>query len=320
MSHTHLAHTQPLRAQRTGKRFSRPQHPRPRGRRAIALILSTVFALCVVGTLAHFPTGAAAPAEAATCTAAAPCQGAGISQGGLDIWAGVRIPGQPGQPGTPATPGGYDGPFRFGTDPYPVFVGDVTFAVCVLFVEWPWYCPQPDVPGTPAQPAVPDLELSDLQHFVPENPTIATQPAGWTVAGLPTNMLAGAHRHTVSGTVLGLPVEVAFTPVSYDWQYGDGNVGATTSAGASWRAAGVPEFSRTATSHVYVAPGTYTATVSAVYQVSYRFDGYGWNDVTGDVSASSGPATLVTARYDRALVSSSCARALGHAGCLGATG
>ena len=303
----------------------RVTHPRryrslPRGRRAIALLLSALISLGVVGALALVPAGVATPALAATCAVGNACQGAGISPGGVDIWAGIRIPGQPGQPGTPATPGGYDGPFRFGTDPYPVFVGDVTFAVCVLFVEWPWYCPRPGIPGTPEQPAVPDLELSDLQHFVPENPTIATQPVGWTVAGLPTNFLAGARRHVVSGMVLGWSVEVAFTPVRYDWQYGDGTVGSTTSAGASWQALGSSEFARTSTSHVFAMPGTYTATVSAVYRVSYRFAGDAWNDVAGEVSAGSGPVTLVTARYDRALVTSTCGQVLGFAGCPGGTG
>ena len=272
-----------------------------------------------MGALALVPAVVASPAQAVTCAVGNTCQGAGVSHGGIDIWAGIRIPGQPGQPGTPATTGGYDGPFRFGTDPYPVFVGDVTFAVCVLFVEWPWYCPRPDTPGTPEEPAEPDLELSDLQHFVPENPTISTQPVAWTVAGLPTNVLAGARRHVVNGTVLGWPVEVAFTPVRYDWRYGDGTVGTTTSAGASWQALGLAEFARTATSHVYVAPGTFTATVAAVYRVSYRFATGEWTDVSGEVSAPSGPVTLVAARYDRALVAASCGQALGVAGCSLAT-
>jgi hypothetical protein len=57
-----------------------------------------------------------------------------------------------------------------------------------------------------------------------------------------------------------------------------------------------------------------------VYRVSYLFAGDTWNDVAGEVSAASGPVTLVTARYDRALVTSTCGQVLGFAGCPGAFG
>jgi hypothetical protein len=201
-----------------------------------------------------------------------------------------------------------------------VFVGHVNFATCVLFRVWPWYCPRPGQPATPDQPEAPEVSLDDLQRFVPENPTIATQPAGWTIAGLPTNMLAGARRHVVAGTVLGLPVEVAFVPAGYRWQFGDGTSGFTTSPGATWQAAGVGEFATTLTSHIYESPGTYTARVEAVYRVSYRFTGFSWQEVSGDVSAPSGPTTLVTARFDRALVSSMCEATRRAVGCSGAIG
>jgi len=290
----------------------------------ISSSLSAVSGLVLSGLM---PTGAHAlerqvSSRGAQCSPGTACHGAGISNGGLDIWAGIRYPAQPGVPGTPGTPGsdGYRGPFRFGVDPHPVFVGDVNHAICVLFRVWPWYCPRPGQPATPDLPAVPEVSLDDLQRFVPENPTIATQPAGWTVAGLPTNMLAGARRHVVAGTVLGLPVEVAFVPVGYRWQFGDGATAFTTSPGATWQAAGVREFAPTPTSHIYANPGTYTARVEAVYRVSYRFSGYSWQEVSGEVSAQSGPATLVTARFDRALVSSSCDSTGRHVGCSGAGG
>jgi hypothetical protein len=256
------------------------------------------------------------------CSPGTACHGAGISNGGLDIWAGIRYPAQPGVPGTPGVPGsdGYRGPFRFGVDPHPIFVGHVNFATCVLFRVWPWYCPRPGQPATPDQPAVPEVSLDDLQRFVPENPTIATQPAGWTVAGLPTNMLAGARRHVIAGTVLGLPVEVAFVPAGYRWQFGDGTTAFTTSPGATWQAAGVREFAPTPTSHTYANPGTYTARVEAIYRVSYRLSGLSWQDVSGDVSALSAPTTLVTARFDRALVGYGCEANRRVAGCPGAIG
>jgi len=162
---------------------------------------------------------------------------------------------------------------------------------------------------------VPELSLDDLRRFIPENPTIATQPAGWTVARLHTNMLAGARRHVMSGIVLGWPVDVAFLPVAYRWSFGDGTTAVTSSAGTSWQAGGLSEFARTATSHVYQTPGAYTARVEAVYRVSYRFSGFSWAEVSGEVAAASGPAPLVVARFDRALVGSSCVVSSRAPGC-----
>ena len=291
------------------------------------LVFSSLILLCALGFCGLLPPGVAPldlapPARAVACAPGTTCHGAGISHGGLDIWAGIRYPGQPGIPGSPATPGsdGYRGPFRFGVDPYPIYVGEVTPAVCALFRVLPWYCPRPAQPATPDLPAVPEITRDDLQRFVPENPTIATQPAGWTVAGMPTNMLAGARRHVIAGSVLGWPVEVAFVPAGYRWNYGDGTSGVTSSPGATWQAAGVREFTPTPTSHTYVNPGTYTVRVDAVYRVSYRFSGFSWQDVSGEVTAPSGPATLVTARFDRALVNSSCAVSPYSSGCPGAFG
>ena len=291
------------------------------------LLSTSLFSVCVLSLCGLLPPGVApagvtASAGAVSCAPATVCHGAGISDGGLDIWAGIRYPSRPGVPGSPATPGsdGYRGPFRFGIEPYPVFVGDVTPAVCALFQVLPWYCPRPGEPGTPDQPAVPELSIDDLQRFVPESPTIATQPAGWTVAGLHTNMLAGARRHVRSGLVLGWPVDVAFVPVAYRWSYGDGASGETASAGATWQTSGVSEFAHTVTSHVYLNPGTYAARVAAVYRVSYRFSGFSWVDVTGEVAAESGPATVVVARFDRALVGSACEMFSRVTGCPGASG
>jgi hypothetical protein len=294
---------------------------------ARALTSGLLSALSVLALGGMMPTGANAlggsvSSGGAQCSPGTACHGAGISNGGLDIWAGIRYPAQPGVPGTPGSPGsdGYRGPFRFGVDPHPVFVGHVNFATCVLFRVWPWYCPRPGQPAIPDQPEVPEVSLDDLQRFVPEKPTIATQPTGWTVAGLPTNMLAGARRHVVAGTVLGLPVEVAFVPAGYRWRFGDGTGAFTTSPGATWQAAGVREFAPTPTSHIYANPGTYTVLVEVVYRVSYRFSGFSWQDVTGDVSVESGPTTLVTARFDRALVGSLCEANRRVAGCSGAIG
>lgn len=306
----------PLRRTPSWAVLSRLQLSRParsRHRFSLPLLSSALFSVCVMALCGLLPPGMApgafiSPAGAVTCSPSTPCYGAGVSHGGLDIWAGIRYPSRPGVPGNPATPGsdGYEGPFRFGIDPHPIYVGDVTPAVCALFQVLPWYCPRPGEPATPDQPDVPELSLNDLRRFVPENPTIATQPAGWTVAGLHTNMLAGARRHVINGTVLGWPVEVAFRPVAYRWSFGDGSSGVTSSAGTTWQTGGVREFARTATSHVYPKPGTYTAWVEAVYDVSYRFSGFSWNEVAGQVASPSGPATLVVGRFDRALVGSSC--------------
>ena len=166
-----------------------------------------------------------------------------------------------------------------------------------------------------AAPALPPVTMSDLAVFRPQAAVQYMQPDGWMVVGLPTNFVAVIDRHVVSGTLLGLPADVRFTPVAYRWRYGDGTAARLGSRGASWAALGLREFDATATSHVYTASGTYVIELDVEYTAEYRFAGGAWTSLSGvivlpanDLIATAGGAVTV-------LVDRDCARAPAGPGC-----
>ncbi len=153
--------------------------------------------------------------------------------------------------------------------------------------------------------SIPPLTLRDIAAFRPQDPRQSMQPDGWMVVGLPTNFMAHTARHVVSGTLLGQPADVRFTPVAYRWRYGDGSAARLTTPGAPWGALGLSEFDATATSHVYRASGTYVITLDVEHTAEYRFAGGAWRSLAGvivlpanDLIATAGDAVTVLVDRD----------------------
>ena len=290
-----------------------PRQRHPRGRRILSVstrrtvgFLAASALSVLLCTAMQATTGLRAEtAQATDCPFRVTCSGAATSPGGIDIWAGIRYPASPGRPGTPGSGTSSGGSTR-PTAARPPTSGNYHAPTCSPLVASPWYCTPERVPPVQPVPEIPELNLADLRHFVPETPTISTEPSGWSVLGLPTNMLAGARQHTVTGVVLGWQVDVAFTPVHYLWSFGDGAQRDTVDAGSSWAARLAAEFSSTATSHIYERLGVFEARVSAYYRASYRFSGYPWRSVSGEISVASAPVQVVISTFSRALVSSFC--------------
>jgi hypothetical protein len=159
------------------------------------------------------------------------------------------------------------------------------------------------------------VRISDLVNFTPAAPTRGMEPAGWMVVGLPTNFFAAASVHTRSGSLLGFPADVRFTPAGYHWNYGDGSSAATATAGARWAALGLPEFSDTATSHVYRARGTVTIQPAVEYSAEYRFAGQSWRAISGTIAVSANPLIAVAGDAKTVLVERDCLRDPRGPGC-----
>jgi hypothetical protein len=162
-------------------------------------------------------------------------------------------------------------------------------------------------PGTPG--------LSDVAQFLVGNPTVTTEPSGWTIAGLETNFIAGAGEREQSGELLGQPVVVHFTPVAYDWNYGDGYGQTVSTPGASWAASGLADFSKTPTSHAYAARGNYTVTVTVEFTARYQFAGAGWADIPGTLGLTSDPVTVTVKGVKTVLVGKTCTENPSGPGC-----
>ena len=165
-------------------------------------------------------------------------------------------------------------------------------------------------PTTPADPAGPApavvVTLRDIASFVPAKPGNEMEPGGWAVEDLPANFVAGASVQVVSGTLLGQPADVRFTPVGYRWRHSDGGVVESGAPGATWAALGQREFTATGTSHVYAESGEYTVSVEVVLRAEYRFAGSGWRSIAGTLAVAGDPQRVLVGDFDTVLTDGDC--------------
>lgn len=169
----------------------------------------------------------------------------------------------------------------------------------------------PADPGTPAMPAV---TITDVARFAPAGALVTAEPDNVGVVGLPTNFVATASAQTVDGELFGYPISVRFTPVGFDFDYGDGTTATTADGGQSWGTLGQAQFTPTATSHVYAQRGEYTATVDVRYTAEIDL-GIGWFPIDGELT-SEGPGQLVRIfEAHTALVAYTCEQAPSSPGC-----
>ena len=68
------------------------------------------------------------------------------------------------------------------------------------------------------------------------------QPNGWGVVGIHTNFYATGDAHVVTGTLLGQPASVRFTPVAWHWTTGMARPPPSGSPGGTWAQLGIREF------------------------------------------------------------------------------
>jgi hypothetical protein len=124
---------------------------------------------------------------------------------------------------------------------------------------------------------------------------------------VPTNFVAGAAgQREQSGELLGQPVVVHFTPVSYTWAFGDGTSQTVGTPGATWAQLGQQSFSATPTSHTYNDRGSYTVTVTVGFTARYRFAGQAWANVPGALGLTSTPIAVQVKGVKTVLVGQTC--------------
>ncbi len=141
----------------------------------------------------------------------------------------------------------------------------------------------------------PTPSMSDVREFYPASTTISSEPQGWALKGRPFNLVADTTPITRSGTVLGLPTQVTFTPTRWNWDYGDGTTQATDTGGISWATSGRKRFTTTPTSHTYTNRGDFTVSLSVDYKVTYQFGNNPWRPIDGIlvIRAGSMPVRVV---------------------------
>ncbi|MCM3780572.1 hypothetical protein [Microbacterium hydrocarbonoxydans] len=158
------------------------------------------------------------------------------------------------------------------------------------------------------------MTITDLQQFAPAPTLAATEPGGVGIAGLPTNFVASASVQTTAGTLFGAPITARFTPIAYDYTYGDGSSATLSTPGRTWADLGQAQFTPTPTSHVYARRGVYFADVDVRYSAEVDL-GAGWMPVPGEVRTD-GPAQRIRVLEARtALVAHTCAERRDAPGC-----
>lgn len=165
--------------------------------------------------------------------------------------------------------------------------------------------PEPD-PAAPAPAPDVVVTLRDIASFRPAKPGNGMEPGGWAIEDLPANFVAAASVEVVSGTLLGRPADVRFTPVGYRWTHSDGAVVESAQPGANWATLGLREFSTTPTSHSYAESGEYTVELSVVLRAEYRFAGSGWRAIAGTLSIAGEPQRVLVGQFDTVLTQGDC--------------
>ena len=252
---------------------------------------------------ALFMAVASAALSVFSCVTPASAVSGIINGDGVDVSDQWTLPGDDGSPGSEGSPGGgsWLGPYR------PHIPWELAHAYCVALIVPPSWCAslEPTDP-TPEQPALPNLDFSDVSHVEPESPVLTTQPSGWSVVGVETNLITHIQMHSVTTTVRGMQVEVRFTPIRYDWTFGDGTTASTTVPGAEWSVLGVPEFARTPTSHRYMLARDVTPHVDVIYAIDYRWPEHAWRDIEGTLSRGADAPVVFVQNAGTVLVTGPC--------------
>ena len=117
---------------------------------------------------------------------------------------------------------------------------------------------------------------------------VKIQPAGRTLVNLETIVYTDdSEVSTNTVTLLGFPVMVEATPMSYRWSFGDGVSLTTTSPGKPYPA--------TEITHKYMKRGGVSVSVTTNYAARFNVAGTGWQYIDGTVPIT-GPATALLIR------------------------
>ncbi len=162
---------------------------------------------------------------------------------------------------------------------------------------------------------IPDVTVSDLASFRPATPRLTGEPAGFAVVGMPANLVAAAPVQSIPGTLLDWDVTVRFTPIAYEFDYGDGTTEIRATGGATWAQLGQAQLTPTPTSHVYRERGAYSVSVTVRYAAAVDFGTGTWRPVPGYVTATSGGYGVQALEARSALVDRTCVEDPDGPGC-----
>jgi hypothetical protein len=130
---------------------------------------------------------------------------------------------------------------------------------------------------------------SETKNVIFPGLSVKVQPNGRTLVNMATIVYTDDSKvSTATVTLLGFPVVVEATPISYTWDFGDGSPTVTTSTpGKPYPAAEI--------THKYLKRQGVGITVTTNYAARFNVANTGWQYVEGTVPIT-GPATLLQVR------------------------
>jgi hypothetical protein len=130
---------------------------------------------------------------------------------------------------------------------------------------------------------------SETKNIMFPGLSVKVQPNGRTLVNLDTIVYTDDSKvSTTTVTLLGFPVVVEATPISYTWRFGDGSPALTTST------PGKPFPSKEIT-HKYMKRGAVSLTLTTNYAARFNVADTGWQYIDGTVPIT-GPATVLQVR------------------------
>jgi len=151
--------------------------------------------------------------------------------------------------------------------------------------------PAADIPA----PIVITVSLSDFADM-PIKPLAAhAGPAdGWLPVNMPNVLYTDTKAQELEVELLDTPVAIRATPISYDWDLGDGNTITTDNPGKPYPSEIV--------SSTYSTEGWYDITLTTTFTGQFAVDGGPWQDIAGSIDVASEPVPVYSKSLESRLV------------------
>ena len=153
----------------------------------------------------------------------------------------------------------------------------------------------PAAPTAAAPVITPAMILNEIRRIGLPDPELTTEPPGSTLVNLDTRFKTTDESFTAEVTLLGRPVSLRATPISYVVDHGDGTSG-STSYSAEASAGDVLVHT-----HAYTASGSVSPQVTTTWAASFSVAGGPMTDIDETITVVS-PATTLDVRSSTPLL------------------
>lgn len=155
------------------------------------------------------------------------------------------------------------------------------------------------LPGTPEFEEAPPVVIIVTQEDFARLPVEPLQahagpPEGWLPVNMVNVLYAEPEPQLLNTELLGTPVAIRATPVSYHWNLGDGNTLATSNPGKP--------FPSEAVSSSYTQEGWYDITLTTTFSGQFSVAGGEWQDIDGTIEVTSDSVPVFSKSLESRLV------------------